>query len=203
MTLVRGGIKVRPHVQAFVDACAESTGADNYGTYNGHEPSADLAVDIFHQVGDDRLADKICDFALKNLTKYGVDYVISRQRIYNPEIATYWRNMEDRGGFTQNHRDHVHVSFEPSAPVVVEKPKPVIDKERAMSMYVRFRFQDQTPGRVGKLDYIFDGPSHILAPVGSMGVLKAADKTGCVELGDIEQGDWDWFKGVESGWRNG
>jgi hypothetical protein len=27
-----------------------------------------------------------------------------------------WRPMEDRGSITQNHCDHVHVSFEPSAP---------------------------------------------------------------------------------------
>lgn len=203
MALIRGGLKVRPHVQAFADACERATGAGNYGTYNGHDPSYDLALDIFHAVGDDDLADKVCAFALANYKRYGIDYVISRQRIWNPEINVNWRNMEDRGGNTQNHRDHVHISFEPTAPVV-DEPAPVPITERdAMSMYVRFKFRDQTPGRVGKLDYIFDGPSRIFAPVGSMGVLKAADKTGCVELGDIEQGDWDWFKGVESGWRNG
>lgn len=201
MTLVRGGIKVRPHVQAFVDACAESTGADNYGTYNGHEPSADLAVDIFHAVGDDRLADKICDFALKNLTKYGVDYVISRQRIYNPEIATYWRNMEDRGGVTQNHFDHVHVSFEETAPVVVEKPKPVIDKENVMSLAVRYIYKDQTPGSVGNLDWVFDGPSRIFAPVGALGVLKACDACKFPELGVVDKNTHDWFSGVANGWR--
>lgn len=128
---VRGG-QVRSHVQAFVDACSEATGADNFGTYNGHDPSIDLALDIFHAVGDDDLADAICAFAIEHLDRYGVDYIISRKRIYNPEIVTRWRDMADRGGATQNHLDHVHVSFEPTASAKPAPAKPARPKEDAL-----------------------------------------------------------------------
>lgn len=121
MATVRGGIAVRPHVQSFADACQAATGASNFGTYNGHSPTADRALDIFVPVNSAELGTAICDFAIKNLEDYGVDYIIYRQRIYNPEVAPYWRGMPDRGDLTQNHYDHVHISFEPTAP----KPGPV------------------------------------------------------------------------------
>lgn len=121
MAKVRGGIAVRSHVQAFADACQAATGADNFGTYNGHSPSADRALDIFVPVNSDTLGNAIAQFAIDNLEGYGVDYIIYRQRIYNPEIAPYWRGMADRGDLTQNHYDHVHVSFEGTAP----KPGPI------------------------------------------------------------------------------
>lgn len=202
MALVRGGYTPLPHVQKFADDCERETGASNYGTYAGHDPTPQRALDIFHAVGDDGLPDKVCAFAIKNYKKYGVDYVISRQRIWNPEISTSWRAMADRGGVTQNHFDHVHVSFEPSAPVAVEKPKPVIDKERAMSLSVRYIYKDQTPGSVGNLDWVFDGPSRIFAPVGALGVLKACDACKFPELGVVDKDTHDWFSGVANGWRN-
>jgi len=113
--LVRGG-KVRPHVQAFADDCARATGAQSFGTYPGHQPSQDRALDIFHRIGDHALADRICDFYVANWRQYGGDYIISRRRIWNPEVSPNWRPMGDRGGPTQNHEDHAHVSFEPTAP---------------------------------------------------------------------------------------
>ncbi len=133
MALVRGGI-VRPHVQAFADACSRATGADSFGTYAGHDPSIDRALDIFVPVNSRALGDAICAFALANLDRYGIDYVIYRQRIYNPEIATHWRDMADRGGVTQNHFDHVHISFEPTAAKVPDPepeptPNPVPEEE--------------------------------------------------------------------------
>ncbi len=112
MATVRGGI-VLPHVQAFAnDLQDHAPDVNNFGTYPGHSPSLNRALDIFHAIGDNSKADTICRFAIDNLDYYGVDYVISRKRIYNPEVLTDWRNMSDRGGATQNHYDHVHVSFE-------------------------------------------------------------------------------------------
>ncbi len=127
MAVVRGGA-VRPHAQAFANDLQNATGASSFGTYPGHSPSLDRALDIFHPIGDDATADAICRFALDHWEHYGLDYIISRQTqsgeyrgIYNPEVARHWRTMSDRGGATQNHFDHVHVSFEPtgnaSAPV--------------------------------------------------------------------------------------
>lgn len=123
MTTVRGGA-VRRHVQAFADACSAATGADNFGTYNGHDPSIDRALDIFVPVSSRTLGDAICDFAQQNEERYGVHYVIYRQHIWNPDITNNWRPMADRGNPTQNHFDHVHVSFDASAPMADDKPAP-------------------------------------------------------------------------------
>lgn len=44
--------------------------------------------------------------------RLGIMYVIWNQRIwstYYPELR--WRKMEDRGSFTENHKDHVHISL--------------------------------------------------------------------------------------------
>lgn len=137
MALIRGG-SVRIHAQAFADACERATGARNFGTYPGHDPQMDRALDIFTPVPNDRrapgtpglgrvLGDDIADFALANITRYGIWYVIWRQHIFNPEIARYWRAMGDRGGVTQNHFDHPHVSFYMSAaPIALPPPAPII-----------------------------------------------------------------------------
>jgi hypothetical protein len=50
--------------------------------------------------------------ALRDQKALGVSYVIWRQRI---NFGSGWKPMEDRGGVTANHFDHVHVSFESSA----------------------------------------------------------------------------------------
>ena len=50
------------------------------------------------------------DFAA-NAAEYKITYIIWRQQIWNasyPERG--WRWMEDRGGATANHLDHVHIS---------------------------------------------------------------------------------------------
>jgi len=53
---------------------------------------------------------------MNNRASLNLKYVIWGQRIWNPSedsVATWtsWRAMEDRGDVTQNHWDHVHVSF--------------------------------------------------------------------------------------------
>lgn len=113
MVLVRGA-SVRPHVQTFADACSEATGAGNFGTYPGHSPSIDRALDIFVPNRTTKLGDAIADFTLKNWERYGVRYIIWRQRI-NWNDGAGWSWMEDRGDDTQNHFDHNHVSFELTA----------------------------------------------------------------------------------------
>lgn len=128
--LVRGGYIVRPHVQAFADDCQEATGVTSYGTYAGHDPSPDRALDIFAtRAGGDAVA----EFAVDNLERYGITYVIWWQRIYNPSIAPYWRDMADRDSITANHKDHVHISFEPTGPARPEEDDDMFtDKDRDM-----------------------------------------------------------------------
>lgn len=52
--------------------------------------------------------DQIAAYVLDNFDELNVKYVIWRQRI---NLGSGWRMMEDRGGITANHMDHVHVSF--------------------------------------------------------------------------------------------
>lgn len=139
--LVRGGT-VRPHVQAFADAVKEATGANSFGTYPGHDPSIDLALDIFVAVNSVVLGNKITTFAIENIKRFGIDYIIYRQHIYNPEIAKYWRQMEDRGNPTQNHYDHVHISFEPTT--ILPLPATTPSTGKGMNVLYVYDFPEET-----------------------------------------------------------
>lgn len=56
------------------------------------------------------LGDELAAYVIANAKKLHVNYVIWRQRSYSIERGT-WKKMDDRGGDTANHVDHVHVSF--------------------------------------------------------------------------------------------
>ncbi len=56
--------------------------------------------------------DRIAECALANAEELGVKYVIWEQRMNSGDG---WESMEDRGGDTANHMDHVHISFDDSA----------------------------------------------------------------------------------------
>lgn len=60
------------------------------------------------------LGNSIRDYVLKNKERLGIKYVIWRQRYYT-SLGT-GRLMDDRGSSTQNHYDHVHVSFSDPGP---------------------------------------------------------------------------------------
>lgn len=64
----------------------------------------------FMVFGNSPLGDQLADYALTHQTELGVKYVIWQQRI-NSGDGRGWRHMRDRGSITQNHFDHVHVSF--------------------------------------------------------------------------------------------
>ncbi|WP_449064839.1 hypothetical protein [Planomonospora algeriensis] len=54
---------------------------------------------------------EIANYLKDNADRLGVKYVIFAQHIWNPSRASEgWRLMEDRGGATANHFDHVHLS---------------------------------------------------------------------------------------------
>jgi hypothetical protein len=114
------GPEVLPHVQRFADAVCGATGACTIGTRDGHHPSAARALDILVSdvygelpSDDNALGDAVAELALAHQPEHGVWYVIWRQR-YNDGAG--WDPMEDRGSITQNHYDHVHVSFDETAP---------------------------------------------------------------------------------------
>jgi hypothetical protein len=69
-----------------------------------------LAVDLM--VRGER-GDRIAECALANQEEFGIDYVIWKQRV---NYGDGWERMADRGSDTENHYDHVHISFEQGAP---------------------------------------------------------------------------------------
>jgi uncharacterized protein YgiM (DUF1202 family) len=57
--------------------------------------------------------DAIAAYVIANGKRLHVTYLIWQQRSYTLSSGK-WKAMADRGSDTQNHKDHVHVSFEPS-----------------------------------------------------------------------------------------
>lgn len=62
---------------------------------------------------DRATGDSLAACALQNREALGISYVIWEQQI---NFGSGWDSMEDRGGETANHFDHVHVSFEKGTP---------------------------------------------------------------------------------------
>lgn len=54
---------------AFVDAVSHATGTDSFGTYLGHDPRLEQAIDIFTPTDSDPLGEAKCNFAIANLTR--------------------------------------------------------------------------------------------------------------------------------------
>lgn len=111
------GPAVQSHVRFFADEACRVVQACRAATREGHEPSADLALDFpiseaFGKLPTDDYAfgDRLADFAISDMARYRIEYVIYRQRIND---GSGWAPMEDRGSITENHLDHVHVSFLP------------------------------------------------------------------------------------------
>lgn len=155
MAVIRGGYVVQPHVQALADAIEADNLANSFGTYAGHDPSPDLAVDVF--VSSREQGDQVAQFVIDNIPNYGVWYLIFWQRIYNPSIGSYWRDMEDRGSPTQNHHDHVHVSFfnnfslpeeDPLSALSPDEQHELLDKTRVVFDRVAILFNDLGPNEV-------------------------------------------------------
>src|SRR3546814_16708158 len=66
------------------------------------------------------------NFARANASAYGITEVIWNQKIWTTQrAAENWRGMPDRGSDTENHKDHVHVSFssKPGSGVVPGKSR--------------------------------------------------------------------------------
>jgi hypothetical protein len=110
------GPDVLPHVQKFANLVCGTFDACTISTYVGHSPTASRAIDILVSdiygkvpTDDNVLGDAVAAFVLEQQDANAITYVIWRQR-YND--GSGWDPMEDRGSITQNHYDHVHVSFE-------------------------------------------------------------------------------------------
>ncbi|MGK8506915.1 hypothetical protein ACRS5S_02285 [Nocardia asiatica] len=107
----------RPHVAQVGNLLKQTFGVSDIGGAVGRgdgDHGAGLALDLM--TSDFARGDAIADFVLANKQRFGVTYVIWRQR-YND--GSGWSYLEDRGSLTANHYDHVHVSFDRAAEVYV------------------------------------------------------------------------------------
>jgi hypothetical protein len=100
---------VKPHVRAAAQFLGCRFGEPTMFGVAGRAGTSDhpsgRAVDF---MVDRATGDALAVCALNNRAALGVTYVIWRQRI---NFGSGWQPMEDRGGVTANHFDHVHVSF--------------------------------------------------------------------------------------------
>ena len=70
-----------------------------------------LAVD-FMVYGDRGKGQAIADYARSNASRLSIHYIVWYQHIWNRQRDSEgWRLQPNRGSATQNHMDHVHVSF--------------------------------------------------------------------------------------------
>lgn len=76
------------------------------GRASASDHPAGLALDL---MVDRDPGEQLAEYAVENMDRLGISYVIYRQRI---NFGSGWEAMEDRGGVTANHMDHVHVSFD-------------------------------------------------------------------------------------------
>ncbi|MGL5823398.1 MAG: peptidoglycan DD-metalloendopeptidase family protein [Nocardioides sp.] len=81
---------------------------------NGHP--AGLAADFMTTTKTQ--GNRLAAYAQAHAGELGIDYIIWWQQIWSIDRAAEgWRPMDDRGGGTENHRDHVHINIRPGAPV--------------------------------------------------------------------------------------
>lgn len=115
---------VKPHVQQAAEHINAKfpaiTTVGGYREESGRDPGdhpKGLAVDFMVPLNSEgkKTGQKVADYVVAHAKELNVQYVIWYQQIWNIDRADEgWRDMEDRGSPTQNHKDHPHVSFKPS-----------------------------------------------------------------------------------------
>jgi hypothetical protein len=109
---------IKPHVEDFRQIIYKKFGIDDIGGYRPGDPQdhgQGLALDVMVPDGS-KLGDDVAQFAIDNMEAAGITYIIWKQRFYRGVDNKYgaantWNKMEDRGSKTENHFDHVHISF--------------------------------------------------------------------------------------------
>ncbi len=92
-------------------------------TYPGHDPSMGRAVDIRPTSAAN--GTRLANWLMANTGPLGIQYIGWSAQIYNIARASDGvRYMADRGSVTQNHQDHVHVSFRTPGPILIGTPVP-------------------------------------------------------------------------------
>ena len=109
---------LQPQAEAFRQEIAAKFGITNIGGYREGDPEdhgQGLAVDVMVPTSSE-LGDQVAQYAIDNMDRAGISYIIWKQQFYMPVNNIYgpantWNQMPDRGGDTANHNDHVHISF--------------------------------------------------------------------------------------------
>ena len=109
---------LQPKAEAFRQEIAAKFGITNIGGYREGDPEdhgKGLAVDVMVPTNSE-LGDQVAQYAIDNMDRAGISYIIWKQQFYMPVNNIYgpantWNQMPDRGGDTANHNDHVHISF--------------------------------------------------------------------------------------------
>ena len=109
---------LQPQAEAFRQDVAAQFGLTDIGGYREGDPQdhgQGLAVDVMVPVGSE-VGNQVAQYAVDNISNAGISYIIYRQQFYAPVDNIYgpantWNQMPDRGSITENHYDHVHVSF--------------------------------------------------------------------------------------------
>lgn len=106
---------LQPHVARYKEEVADIYGVDSFSLYRPGDPQdhgKGLAVDFMVPVGSQQ-GDDIAQYSIHKMNsgEENISYVIWEQKIYGSWTDPNGDMMEDRGSITQNHYDHVHVSF--------------------------------------------------------------------------------------------
>ncbi|HIH7901137.1 LysM peptidoglycan-binding domain-containing protein [Streptococcus suis] len=113
-------VGLQPQVAAFRAEVANAFGITSFSGYrpgDSGDHGKGLAID-FMVPQSSALGDQVAAYAVANLASKNINYIIWKQRFYAPYASIYgpaytWNLMPDRGSITENHYDHVHVSFNP------------------------------------------------------------------------------------------
>lgn len=103
---------------SFKKEIASVFGISNIGGYrpgDSGDHGSGNAIDVMVPVGSD-LGDAVAQYAIDTMGSRNISYIIWEQKFYSPWNSIYgpaytWNPMPDRGSITQNHYDHVHISF--------------------------------------------------------------------------------------------
>nr|WP_278924908.1 LysM peptidoglycan-binding domain-containing protein [Streptococcus canis] len=109
---------LQPQTAAFKEEVASAYGITSFSGYRPGDPGdhgKGLAIDFMVPESSD-LGDQVAQYAVDHMADRGISYVIWKQKFYAPVSNIYgpantWNPMPDRGSVTENHYDHVHVSF--------------------------------------------------------------------------------------------
>ncbi|MDG4525459.1 LysM peptidoglycan-binding domain-containing protein [Streptococcus suis] len=111
-------VGLQPQVAAFRAEVTNAFGITSFSGYRAGDTGdhgKGLAID-FMVPQSSALGDQVAAYAAANLASKNISYIIWKQRFYSPYASIYgpaytWNLMPDRGSITENHYDHVHVSF--------------------------------------------------------------------------------------------